>query len=39
VYDQKQEESRGFGFVTFEKIEDSIYAKKDATGMDVSGHE
>ncbi|CAG5112183.1 Oidioi.mRNA.OKI2018_I69.chr2.g6426.t1.cds [Oikopleura dioica] len=39
VYDQKREESRGFGFVTFENIEDAIYAKKDATGMDISGHE
>ncbi|CBY41169.1 unnamed protein product, partial [Oikopleura dioica] len=39
VYDQKREESRGFGFVTYENIEDAIYAKKDATGMEMNGHE
>ncbi|CBY18192.1 unnamed protein product [Oikopleura dioica] len=39
VYDQKREESRGFGFITYDSIEDAIYAKKDATGMDINGHE
>merc|ERR1712176_718052 len=39
VYDQKRDESRGFGFVTFSNVDDAIYAKKDAAGMDVNGHE
>merc|ERR1712227_879666 len=39
VYDQKREESRGFGFVTFDNVDDAAYAKKDAAGMDVNGHE
>ena len=39
VYDQKRDESRGFGFVTFEDIEDAIEARKDAAGLDVNGHQ
>merc|ERR1711990_1206172 len=39
VYDQKRDESRGFGFVTYEDIEDAIDAKKDATGLDINGHQ
>jgi len=39
VYDQKRDESRGFGFVTFEDIEDAVDAKKDAAGLDVHGHQ
>ena len=39
MYDQKREESRGFGFVTFDNVDDAAYAKKDAAGMDVNGHE
>jgi len=39
VYDQKRDESRGFGFVTFEDIEDAADAKKDASGLDVHGHQ
>merc|ERR1712002_1131694 len=39
VYDQKRDESRGFGFVTYEDIEDAIDAKKDATGLDIHGHQ
>ena len=36
VYDKKYRESRGFGFVTFANIDDAIYAKKDAEGLDIS---
>ncbi|CBY14976.1 unnamed protein product [Oikopleura dioica] len=32
----KYRESRGFGFVTFANIDDAIYAKKDAEGLDIS---
>merc|ERR1711953_140530 len=39
AYDQKRDESRGFGFVTYEDIEDAIDAKKDATGLDINGHQ
>jgi len=39
VYDQKRDESRGFGFVTFEDIEDATDAKKDAAGLDIHGHQ
>ena len=39
VYDQQQKESRGFGLVTFEDIEDAVDAKKDCTGLDLHGHQ
>ena len=39
VYDQKRDESRGFGFCTFQNVDDAAYAKKDAGAMDVNGHE
>lgn len=39
VYDQKRDQSRGFGFVTYEHVEDAVDAKKDATGLDIHGHQ
>merc|ERR1712113_249714 len=39
VYDQKRDESRGFGFVTFEDLDDAIDAKKDIAGLDIHGHQ
>jgi len=39
VYDKKHEESRGFGFVTFEDIQDAVDAKRDAAGIEVRGRQ
>ncbi|CAG5106911.1 Oidioi.mRNA.OKI2018_I69.chr1.g3056.t1.cds [Oikopleura dioica] len=39
VYDREYKESRGFGFVTFENIDDAIYAKKDANEIYIGSGE
>ena len=39
VYDQKRDQSRGFGFVTYEHVDDAADAKKDASGLDIHGHQ
>jgi len=37
VYDRKTGRSRGFGFVTFEDIEDAREARDAVSGMEIDG--